>query len=366
MRVLTVNTGSTSLKLTLLDGDTTVAADEQRRWDGDERPLRDFLARHRIHAVGHRLVHGGTRVVEPAIVDEPTLRYLTSLNDLAPLHQPRALHAIRSTMDIVPSLPSVVCVDTAFHATLSDAAATYALPREWNQRWRLRRFGFHGLSHAYAVVRAAEVAALPPHRGRVLSCHLGAGVSLAAVREGRCVDTTMGFTPDEGVVMATRSGSVDPGLLGWLTSSGAVTTDQLFTALRTRSGLAGLSGTSGDLRDVLAARDNGDRAAALAVDVFRHSLVKHAGAMTAVLGGLDLLVFTGGIGEHQPRVRAWLAEALGVVGVTIDGPRNDATTTDADISAKDATVRTVVVEAREDLEIARGTRSVLSGQSTAL
>lgn len=363
MRVLTVNTGSTSLKLGLLEEDTVVAGDELRRWDGDERPLRNFLAQHRIDAVGHRLVHGGTRVVEPTIVDEPTLRYLASLNDLAPLHQPRALHAIRSTMDIAPSLPSVVCVDTAFHATLPDAAATYALPREWNRRWCLRRFGFHGLSHAYAVVRAAQVAAMSPNHGRVLSCHLGAGVSLAAVRDGRCVDTTMGFTPDEGVVMATRSGSVDPGLLGWLTRSGAITADELFDALQTRSGLAGLSGTSGDLRDVLAARDKGDRAAALAVEVFRHSLIKHAGAMTAVLGGLDLLVFTGGIGEHQPPVRTWLAEALGFLGVTIDRARNDATTSDAEVSATGAPVRTVVVEAREDLEIARSTRAVLSGRS---
>lgn len=361
MRVCTVNTGSTSLKLRLLDGGTVVADDEVQRWDGGAQPLRNFLVRHRIDAVGHRVVHGGTQIVDPAIVDFDTLRYLAALTSLAPLHQPRALKAIRSTMDIMPDVPSVACVDTAFCATLPDTATTYALPREWNRRWSLRRYGFHGLSHAYAVRRAAQVAAVTPHRGRVLSCHIGAGVSLAAVRDGRCVDTTMGFTPDEGVVMATRSGSVDPGLLGWLVQSGAVEAGELFPALRNRSGLAGLSGTSGDLRDVLACRENGDRDAALAVEVFQHSLTRHAGAMAAVLGGLDLLVFTGGVGEHQPAVRGRLAEDLGFLGVVVDHARNEAATKDADITAAGAAVRTVVVEAREDLEIARGTRAALSG-----
>jgi acetate kinase len=360
MRVLTVNTGSASLKLRLLDEETVVAADELQRWDGEAKPLRNFLVRHQIDAVGHRVVHGGAQIVDPTIVDDGTLHYLATLTDLAPLHQPRALRAIQSTLDLMPDVPSVVCVDTAFHATLSDAAATYAVPRHWNRRWSLRRYGFHGLSHAYAVVRAAQVAGMTPGRGRVLSCHLGAGVSLAAVRDGRCVDTTMGFTPDEGVVMATRSGSVDPGLLGWLTGSGALQPGELFAALRVRSGLAGLSGTSGDLRDVLAARDDGDHDAALAVDVFRHSLTRHAGAMVAALGGLDLLLFTGGIGEHQPAVRGWLAEDLGFLGVAVDRARNDAVTTDADISARGAAIRTVVLEAREDLEIARGTRAALS------
>jgi acetate kinase len=362
MRVLAVNTGSTSLKLRLLDGDELVAGHDVQRWSGDDAPLRDFLAEHTADAIGHRVVHGGMRVVEPTMVNDEVMRYLATLTDLAPLHQPRALAAIRSTVELVPDVPSVVCVDTAFHSTLSDAAATYALPREWNRKWFLRRYGFHGLSHAYAVARAAEVGGMRPGRGRVLSCHIGAGVSLAAVRDGRCVDTTMGYTPDEGVVMATRSGSVDPGLLDWLINARGVRPGELFDGLRTRSGLAGLSGTSGDLRDILDARDRGDRDAMLAFDVFRHSLTRHAGAMIAVLGGLDLLVFTGGVGEHQPPVRAALARDLGFLGVAVDSARNESITEDVDISATGAEVRTVVVEAREDLEIAQQTRDALQAE----
>jgi acetate kinase len=359
MRVLAVNAGSASLKLRLLDGDELVAAHDVQRWEGEDQPLRDFLTEHAVDAVGHRVVHGGLRVTEPAVVDEELLHYLEALTDLAPLHQPRALGGIRSTVDIAPDVPSVVCVDTAFHRTLSDAAATYALPRAWNHEWSLRRFGFHGLSHAYAATRGAEVVGMTPGQGRVLTCHLGAGASLAAVRDGRSVDTTMGFTPEEGLVMATRGGSIDPGLLGWMLNARGVPAGELFDALQTRSGLAGLSGTSGDLRDVLDARERGDRDAALAFDVFLHSLTRHAGAMVAVLGGLDLLVFTGGVGEHQPAVRASLASELEFLGVAVDSRHNGTSTKDADITAANAAVRTAVVESREDLEIARQTRAAL-------
>lgn len=359
MRVLTVNAGSSSLKLRLLDDDELVADHDVQRWDGEDQPICDFLDKHGADAIGHRVVHGGTRIVEATVVDDEVVRYLDSLTDLAPLHQPRALAGVRAAMSSAPELRSVVCVDTAFHSTLPAAAATYALPRTWNRKWSLRRYGFHGLSHAYATVRGAELAGVTPHQGRVLCCHLGAGASLAAVRNGQCVDTTMGFTPEEGLVMATRSGSVDPGLLGWLLSARGVSVEEVFDGLQKRSGLAGLSGLSGDVRDVLDARARGDEDAGLAFDVFRHSLTRHAGAMVAVLGGLDLLVFTGGVGEHQPPVRESLYRDLGFVGVSVDPARNSSTTSDSDITADDAHVRTVVVGAREDLEIARQTRAAL-------
>ncbi|MBB5156402.1 acetate/propionate family kinase [Saccharopolyspora phatthalungensis] len=359
MRVLTVNAGSSSLKLGLLDDDEAVAEQTLEHWDGDSEPISRFLDEHGADAVGHRVVHGGPRIVAATVVDDEVQTYLSSLAELAPLHQPRAIAGLRAARTAAPGTPSVACVDTAFHAGLSPAAATYALPREWNRKWSLRRYGFHGLSHSYAVARGAVLAGLPPRQGRVLCCHLGAGASMAAVRDGRCVDTTMGFTPEEGLVMNTRSGTVDPGLLGWLLNTKDVAPQELFEVLSDRSGLAGLSGVSGDLRDVLAARDNGDADAALAYDVYRHSLVRHAGAMVAVLGGLDLLVFTGGIGEHQSPVRDAVCEALEFAGVAADSALNAAAEEDADITAPGAPARTVVVQAREDLEIARQTRAAL-------
>ncbi|WP_249124700.1 acetate/propionate family kinase [Saccharopolyspora erythraea] len=360
MRVLTVNAGSSSLKLRVLDGDSVVASHDVQRWDGEREPIAEFIDEHGADAVGHRVVHGGTEVTGPVVVDDKVLEYLDSLTDLAPLHQPRALSGVRAALEEAPDTPSVVCVDTAFHTTLPEAAATYALPREWNREWGIRRYGFHGLSHGFAVVRGAELAGLEPGKGRVLSCHLGAGASLAAVRDGRCVDTTMGFTPAEGLVMATRCGSTDPGLVEWLIDVAGVEPGEVFETLQKRSGIEGLSGVSSDLRDVLAASGRGDRDAALAFDVFTHSLVRHAGAMVAVLGGLDLLVFTGGVGEHQTPVRSSLCEALGFLGVEVDQARNDEVSADADISGADAGARTVVVSAREDLEIARQTRAALA------
>jgi acetate kinase len=256
-------------------------------------------------------------------------------------------------------VPAVAAFDTGFHATLPPPAATYALPKEWNERWGLRRYGFHGLSHAWAVRRAAEIAGMEPADLRVVSCHLGAGASLAAVRDGVSVDTTMGFTPLAGLVMNTRPGTVDPGLVLWLLEHGHVPLAELGDVLEHHAGLRGLSGTSGDLRDVLAGRARGDGDCVLAFDVYVHRLVREAAAMTAATGGLDLLVLTGGVGEHSWEVRTALAEGLAHLGVAVNGERNRSTTGDADISATAAGVRTVVVTAREDLEIRRQVLAVL-------
>ncbi|MFZ5852596.1 MAG: acetate/propionate family kinase [Actinomycetota bacterium] len=361
MRLLVVNAGSSSLKLTVLEPDGSVAAAQTvDRWAGDLAPIDVFLARcGAVHAVGHRIVHGGPRYAGPARVDDELVGYLASISHLAPLHQARALAGVRAVGQLAAGVPAVACFDTAFHAALPAAARTYALPRDWNERWQLRRYGFHGLSHAYAVRRGAQLAGRSAAELRIVSCHLGAGASLAAVRGGASVDTTMGFTPLAGLVMATRSGSLDPGLLLWLLEHGPVPPAELGDALEHRSGLAGLSGTSGDLREVLAGVAAGDAGCVLAFDVYLHRLAREVAAMTAAVGGLDLLVLTGGVGEHAPVVRAGMAARLGYLGVALDPTSNERTTVDEDISAAGSAARTVVVTAREDLEIQRQVRTLL-------
>jgi acetate kinase len=311
--------------------------------------------------VGHRVVHGGPRHTGPERIEPMLVSGLYSISHLAPLHNPRALAGIRATEELLPDVPAVACFDTTFHATLPAAAATYALPREWNQRWGLRRYGFHGLSHAYAVRRAAEIAGRPVEELRIVSAHLGAGASLAAVRGGLSVDTTMGFTPLAGLVMNTRSGSVDPGLLLWLLEHGGEPRTEVADVLEHHSGLKGLTGTSGDLREVLAGREAGNADCALALGVYMHRLARETAAMAASAGGLDLLVMTGGVGEHGWQVRADLARRLEWMGVAVDDGRNRTTTADDEIGADGVGVRTVVVTAREDLEIRRQVLEVLAG-----
>ena len=251
MDVLVVNAGSSSLKLSLLDAaDGILAATEVEHWDTEDPPpaLHSFLnALPRVDAVGHRVVHGGPKLTAAAVLDPAVRREIEAVTDLAPLHQPRALAGIDAVSALLPGVPEVACFDTAFHAGMPAAAATYALPAAWRETYGLRRYGFHGLSHAYASRRAAHLLGSTPERLRIVSCHLGAGASLAAVQHGQSVDTTMGFTPLEGLVMATRAGNTDPGLLVWLLQDGRVSLDELSTGLEQRSGLAGLAGrpTSG-------------------------------------------------------------------------------------------------------------------------
>ncbi len=353
MRVLVVNTGSSTLKLRLLaEDDTVLASHDVDPWDGAADP--SVLDRFRdADGIGHRVVHGGESLREATRIDGDVLAAIEALTPLAPLHQPRSVAAIRAVGAALPHVPAVACFDTAFHASLPAAAATYALPRAWIERWSLRRYGFHGLSHQYALRRAAE---LVGDAARVVTCHLGAGASLCAVLDGRSVDTTMGFTPLEGLVMATRSGSVDPGLVLWLVTEAGLDPVEVTVGLEKASGLAGLSGTTGDMREVLRADDE---AARLAVDVYVHRLRREVAAMAAALGGLDVLVFTGGVGEHAATIRAAAAEGLGFLGVAVDAGRNASTMGDGDVSAEGAGTRTVVVTAREDLEVARQVRALL-------
>jgi acetate kinase len=347
VRVLVVNAGSSSLKLRLLgpsdelEGERDLAPDDHAGLAATAAELP------RPDAIGHRVVHGGERFRAAVRLDGAVVAALRELVDLAPLHQPAALAGIDAVGRALPGVPAVACFDTAFHATLTTAAATYALPRAWRERFGLRRFGFHGLSHAHAARRAAAP--------RVVSCHLGAGASLAAVHEGRCVDTTMGFTPMEGLVMATRSGSVDPGLVLWLLRHD-VDVGAVERGLDREGGLRGLAGDA-DMRAVLA-RD--DRDARLAVQVYVHRLRASIAAMVAAMDGLDALVFTGGVGEHAPAIRERAAAGLGFLGVALDADANAAAAGDAEIGAPGAAVRTLVVTAREDLEVARQVRSLLA------
>lgn len=354
--MLVVNSGSSSVKLRLLEGDEVVRSVDLDADRDVAAALRDWPA---PDVVGHRVVHGGTAFTGPVVVDPGVRTQLGGLTDLAPLHQPKSLAALDAVTTLLPGVPSVACFDTAFHAHLPDAAATYAVPLEWRQRRGIRRYGFHGLSHAGAARRAGELVGRPLDDLRVVTCHLGAGASVTAVLGGRSVDTTMGFTPLEGLVMATRSGSVDPGLVLWLLEHEQLAAHEVATALEERSGLLALAGTA-DLREVEAGALAREPRAVLALEVYLHALVAGIAATTAATGGLDVLVFTGGVGEHSVLVRARAAAALSFLGVAVDAPANERAGSDTDVSAPGSAVRTLVVSAREDLEISREVRTLLA------
>jgi acetate kinase len=363
VRVLVVNAGSSSLRLSVLDGEDVVAAEELRAegTEIDAGEVATVVARlGPVDAVGHRIVHGGSRFQEPVRIDADVLRALTELSALAPLHQAKSLAALEAVGGIVGDVPAVACFDTAFHATLPAAAHTYALPQEWRERWGLRRYGFHGLAHASAARRAGELLGRPLDGLRLVTCHLGAGASLAAVQDGRSVDTTMGFTPLEGLVMATRSGSVDPGLLLWLLEHTGLGEHEMAQALEHESGLLALAGDA-DMRVVLRDAEKGDPRATLALAVYQHHLRAGIAGMAAAMGGLDALVFCGGVGENAPAVRAGAAAGLEFLGVGIDSASNTDGDGDRDVTAGGSRVRTLVVAAREDVEIARQVQGLLAG-----
>jgi acetate kinase len=363
VRVLVVNAGSSSLKHALVDADDdTILAHGEERWEPDSssgqhaRALRAALADagDRAEAVGHRVVHGGARFRGAARVDREVRAAIAALAPLARAHTRSALEGIDATAAALPGLPQVACFDTTFHCTLPAAAATYALPRDWTERFGLRRYGFHGLNVAWC--REQAVAALGPQRcRRLVVCHLGSGCSVTAVRDGRSVDTTMGFTPLDGVPMATRSGSIDPGLLLHLLASG-IGRAELDEGLNHRSGLLGISGRAG-LREIEAAAAAGDARAQLAFDVFVHAVSAAVAAMTTSLRGLDALVFTGGAGEGSALLRGAVCERLEHLGVELDVARNAAG--DGAIEAAGAAVAVLVVAAGEEIVIARQTARLL-------
>jgi len=367
VRVLVVNAGSSSLKVRLLDAaDTVLGSHDLPAQDGrfDQRALAGLLAElPPVDAVGHRIVHGGDLFVHGVAIDAKVEEALRGLTDLAPLHQAAGLGALDVVRRLLPHVPAVACFDTAFHAALPPAAATYAVPQQWRERFKVKRYGFHGLSHAYAAGRAAEILGQKASNLRLVVCHLGAGASLAAVQAGVSVDTTMGFTPLDGLVMATRSGAIDPGLVLWMQQHAGLTAAEVSFALEHRSGLFALAGT-GDMRQVLQAAAAAEPAASLAVAVYIHRLRAEVAAMAAAMGGCEALVFTGGVGEHAAAIREQAAAGLDFLGVRVDASRNAAAVgCDADVSAAGARVASLVVVAREDLQIAREVRAVLGGRA---
>jgi acetate kinase len=312
-----------------------------------------------IGAVGHRVVHGGETYRQSVRIDAAVQAEITRLAALAPLHNPPALAGIEAAQRALPQVPQVAVFDTAFHATLEPAAYLYPVPYAWYTDWGIRRFGFHGISHAYCAGRAATLLGRPLADLRLVTCHLGNGCSLAAIAGGRSVDTTMGFTPLDGLMMGTRSGSVDPGLLLYIEQQHGLSAKALDDVLNHQSGLLGISGISSDMRALESAAQEGQVRAGLALVMFAARVRAGIAAMAAALGGLDALVFTAGIGEHAVEMRAMICAPLGFMGVTLDPARNTADAIDTDIAPSDATVRVLVLHTQEDRMIARETARVL-------
>src|SRR5919201_1105441 len=336
--VLVVNAGSTSLKLHLVDeaGDAAAVARLGAVDPG------------RVEAVAHRIVHGGPRFRDPVVIDDAVGEQIHRLEPLAPLHNAPALRALADARKRVPRAPHVAVFDTGFHATIPAAAATYAVPGRWRDEWGVRRYGFHGISVAWAAERVPELLGRPAADLRLVVCHLGGGSSVTALAGGRSVDTTMGFSPLEGVPMATRSGSVDPGALVYVLRRSGMGADELEIALNEQSGLAALAGDDGGLVELGHAPGGGGRPA-LAIDVYVHHVAAAAAAMAAAAGGMDALVFTAGIGEGSATVRARVCARLAFLGVALDVDRNEAAAPDCDLAAAGGQVAVAVIPGREEL-----------------
>ena len=393
MLVLLLNAGSSSLKCTLVELETgrvvgRASADwagaatryvcsatggeraEQVAWRGHaaavHRALGDLglvpggphAGPAALAAVGHRMVHGGEFTASVRISADVRAR-IAALAELAPLHNPPGLEALAAAEAELPGVPHVAVFDTAFHASLPPEARTYPVPETWTRGFGLRKYGFHGLSHAWCAERAAELLGRPAAELRLVTCHLGHGCSAAAVLGGRCVDTTMGFTPLDGLMMATRSGSVDPGLLLHVQRRHGLSAEEVEAALHHRSGLLGVSGVSGDMREVLAAAHAGDERARVAVDVYTHRVRQAIGALAATLGGIDALVFTAGVGENSAEVRAAACRGLEFLGLALDPAANSSCRTDADVARPGSRARILVIAAREDVTMLAEVRRTL-------
>jgi acetate kinase len=348
--ILVVNAGSTSLKLHLVG----VGEESQRL-----RSL-DDVDPAGVDAVAHRVVHGGERFRAPALVDDAVRAEIGELRSLAPLHNTPALRELDAARRRFPDLPHVAVFDTAFHVTIPPAAATYAVPRRWREEWGVRRYGFHGLSVAWSSERAPQVVGRPAEGLRLLVCHLGGGASVTAVVDGRSLDTTMGFSPIEGVPMATRSGSVDPGALVSVLRRSGMDADALDRSLNEESGMRGLAGGDGLMLELERRAAAGDASAALAVEVFVYRVAGAVAAMAVAAGGVDVVVFTAGIGERSVGVRERVCRRLPFLGVAVDPSRNAAADGDCDIASDTSAVRVAVVRAREDIVAARAAREILA------
>ena len=370
MRILAINCGSSSLKCSLID-----SASGRRSFDsqvenihgdheGAMRRLLDELKKNGDvpQAVAHRIVHGGDRFVKPALVTDEMLATLDGLNELAPLHNPPAVAALKIARSALADIPHVAVFDTSFHSTLPPHAYEYALPRDVSKRFGIRRYGFHGISHAHAMEAVAAHLGKPPEDLRIVSCHLGNGASVAAIERGRSVETSMGMTPLEGLVMGTRSGDIDPGVLLHLLHAG-YGAERLGSLLNHESGMKGLTGTH-DLRDIERRSIDGDESCRTAIEIYAHRVRKYIGAYAAAMGGVDVIAFTGGLGEHSALMRERILERLEFLGVELDGGGNRAAKVErerpvASISKQSSRVSIVVVQADEEAAMVKAASAFL-------
>jgi acetate kinase len=378
LKILVINAGSSSLKASLFELDRDVGDGQPPfglLWEAHDNgtdnlesiltglwtgPSAVLPSAKSIDVIGHRVVFGGSELSATKRVDDDVLQKLARMVEYAPAHNAAALRGIETATKLFgDSTPQFAVFDAEFHRTLPESAYTYAGPYAWREKG-IRKFGFHGLSHRYASHRASQLVAGSPASLRIVTCHLGSGCSLAAVKDGQSVDTTMGFTPMDGIPMARRSGAIDPGILLHLLRHGGETLDSLDRVLNRDSGLAGLSGTSGDMREILVGVDSGNERAKLALDVFVHHVRQGIASMAASINGIDALVFTGGVGEKAPRVREMICEGLAFLGVVVDQERNKMATGEIVISAEASVVSVLVIPSEENWMIARECRQLVA------
>ncbi len=399
MKVLVINAGSSSLKYQLIDMDNiTVLAKglcERIGIEGSnlqhknlvkdsaekiEKPMKDHAdaiqmvidalvdgeygvieSMSEIGAVGHRVVHGGEYFADSFVIDGKVLEALKMCTPLAPLHNPPNIIGIEACEKIMPGVPQVGVFDTAFHQTMPKEAYMYALPYEYYEKYKIRKYGFHGTSHKFVSLEAAKMLGKAPEDVNIITCHLGNGSSVSAVKGGKCIDTSMGFTPLDGVVMGTRTGFMDPAVVTFLMENENMTAKEVDAVMNKKSGVFGVSGISSDFRDLTAAADSGNERAKLAIDMFVYSVKKLIGSYAAALGGVDAVVFTAGIGENVGPLRKAIVSGLEFMGIKIDDEKNSKRGEAMDISTKDATVRTFVIPTNEELMIALDTKRLIEG-----
>lgn len=312
-----------------------------------------------ISAVGHRVVHGGEKYASSVIIDEDVLKTIEECSKLAPLHNPPNIIGINACKALMPNTPMVAVFDTAFHQTVPDYAYMYALPYELYEKYSIRRYGFHGTSHKYVSQVASEMLNKPLKDLKIITCHLGSGSSIAAIKNGKSIDTSMGFTPLPGMVMGTRCGDIDPAIINYLVSTVGYTIDEVNDILNKKSGFLGLSGVSSDSRDIENAAAEGNKRAKLALDVFFYRVKKYIGAYAVALGGIDALVFTAGIGENAYKIREGICEGLEFMGVCIDKEKNKTRGLAVDISSSSSKVKILIIPTNEELTIARDTKELI-------
>ena len=391
MNVLVINCGSSSLKYQLIDSDTEAVLAkglcERIGIDGrlvyqkagnDKEITEASMPTHKeaiqmvlealtnektgaikslaeVNAIGHRIVHGGEKFASSAIITDEMIKAVEECNDLAPLHNPANLIGIRVCSELMPNVPQVGVFDTAFHQTMPAKAYLYGLPIEYYKNYKVRRYGFHGTSHSFVSKRAVEFLGLDKDNSKVIVCHLGNGSSISAVQNGKCVDTTMGLTPLEGVVMGTRSGSIDPAIVEYIAKKENLDLAGVMNVLNKKSGLQGMSGVSSDMRDLRAAAAEGNEDAKNAIEVLCYGIAKYVGGYVAAMNGVDAIVFTAGIGENVGMIREKVCSYLGFLGVTIDAKANEAMGDEVVISGADSKVKVAVIPTNEELAICRDT-----------